>query len=557
MSKKTSYCVQCIYEVHIFQIISENLNPMKVSKTSKQRNKNRNYALLSVFDKTGIIEFAKILDQNGYWIVSTGGTAKVLIAAEIPVVPIQNITGNPESFDGRMKTISFQTEGGILYDRKNAKHVRQARELGVPKIDIVVCNLYPFEATVQKKGATDSEIIESIDVGGPTMIRSGGKNHENVLVVTDPNDYIRVAEALEKDVVTVQLRRALAAKAFGHLAFYDAQIAKHLSEDKLPNELTLPGRRSMDLRYGENPHQNPSSVFFEPGTNSPLGKLKKQIGRELSHVNVTDIAAGLESVRIFKNKAAAAIIKHNSPCGIAIGKDAQQALRRAVEADPQSAFGGVAVLNTQIDRSTAKAFAQFKADKVQMDIVAAPSITDEAKKIINDTRKTTGIYTFGKIPAKRSNPMHLRFIDGGHVAQPWDDGIEIGFANWTVETKKKPTKLQFEQMKVGWMFVSRIKSNTILVMDPELPMTRGIGSGQTSRIGSVKIALEQAGKRARGAVLISDSFFPFDDSVRYAAKHGITAIVQQGGSQNDKLSIAAANELGISMVFTHRRAFWH
>lgn len=539
------------------EIISKKHHFMKLKKISKKPQKTRRYALLSVFDKTGIVELAKVLDQKGYLIVSTGGTAKVLKDAKISVVPIQEITGNPESFDGRMKTISFQAEGGILYDRKNAKHLRQAKALKIPRIDVVVCNLYPFEATVQKKGVTNSEIIANIDVGGPTMIRSAGKNHENVLVVTDPSDYGRVSEVIEKDTVTVKLRRELAAKAFGHLAFYDAQIARHLSDDGYSGEITLAGRRSMDLRYGENPQQEPAVVYLEPNTNSPLSKLKREIGRELSHVNVTDIAAGLESVRVLGRRPAAVIIKHNSPCGIAVGKDAAQALRRAVEADPQSAFGGVAVLNTEIDKATANAFAQFKADRVQMDIVAAPRITTEAKTIINNTRKTTGIYTFGKIPTKRSNTMHLRFIDGGFVAQPWDDGIEKGFTKWTVESKKKPTKSQLEQMKVGWMFISRIKSNTVLVMDPALPMTRGIGSGQTSRIGSVKIALEQAGKRAKGAVLISDSFFPFDDSVRLAAKHGIVAIVQQGGSQNDKLSIAAANELGISMVFTHRRAFWH
>mgnify|MGYP001569458830 FL=1 len=374
---------------------------------------------------------------------------------------------------------------------------------------------------------------------------------------TDPNDYARIAEALKKDEVTAEFRRELAAKAFGHLAFYDAQIARHLSDEEFIDETTLPGRRFVNLRYGENPHQESATVYMEPGTNSPLGKLERRIGRELSHVNVTDIAAGLESVRVFKGMPAAVIIKHNSPCGIALGKDVEEALRRAVEADPQSAFGGVAVLNREIDESTAMAFAQFKADKVQMDIVAAPYITDRAMEIINNARKTTGIYTFGNIPAERSNSVHLKFIDGGFVAQPWDDAIEKGFADWTVETEAQPTEEQLEQMRVGWMFVSRIKSNTILVMDPALPMTRGIGSGQTSRIGSVKIALEQAGARAKGAVLISDSFFPFDDSVRYAAKHGIAAIVQQGGSQNDKLSIAAANELDMPMVFTHRRAFWH
>ncbi len=529
---------------------------MKTNSVKKPEKKTPRYALLSVYDKTGIVKFATTLSRHGYKIISTGGTAMALMEAKIPVIPIQSITGNPESFDGRMKTISFQAEGGILYDRDNKKHVRQALDLRVPRIDVVVCNLYPFEATLQKRGATDAEIIENIDVGGPTMIRSAAKNHKHVLVVTDIADYEKVSSAMDNAIVSLELRRELAGKAFTHLSFYDSQVARYLSGDVFPVEHTIAGRRMVELRYGENPHQFPSHIYFEPGTNSPLSKLKKQIGRDLSHVNITDIAAGLESVRIFKEPCAV-VIKHNSPCGIAVGKDSREALQRAVEADPESAFGGVVVLNRPIDVATAKTFAHFKEDKVQMDIVAAPFIEEEAKAIINKVRKSTGIYTFGKIPSHRSNDVHLKFIDGGYVAQPWDDKLEKGFAKWTVVTKKKPSKKQLEQMKIGWQFASRIKSNTILVIDSRLPMTRGIGSGQTSRIRSAKIAIGQAGKHAKGAVLISDSFFPFDDSIKYASRYGISAIVQQGGSVNDKLSIEAADKLGIPMVFTHRRAFYH
>ena len=315
-------------------------------------------------------------------------------------------------------------------------------------------------------------------------------------------------------------------------------------------------KNNLKLRYGENPHQVPSYVHFEKKTNSPLKNLKKLIGRELSYVNFTDIAAGLETVRMFKEPAVV-VIKHNSPSGIALGKDSEEALRRAVQADPVSAFGGVVVLNHPIDEKTAKAFSDFKEDRVQMDIVAAPSVSSKAEKIIHKVRKTTGIYTFGKIPKKRSDWKHLKFFDGGYVSQPWDDDIEKSFKEWKTVTKRKPTKQQLKQMQIAWKFISRIRSNTIIVVDKLLPMTRGIGSSQTARIFSTEIALKHAGKHTKGAILASDSFFPFPDSVSLAAKHGIAGIVQQGGSVNDQASIDAANKADISMVFTYRRAFWH
>lgn len=518
--------------------------------------KSPSYVLLSVYDKSGIVDFGKTLSNLGYKLISTGGTAKILNEAGLDVIPIQQITGNPESFDGRMKTISFQVESGILFDRKNQSHVKQAKQLKIKSIDIVVCNLYPFEQTIQKPKVTFEEAIENIDVGGPTMVRSAAKNHKNVLVVIDPKDYGKVSQALKEDSITSDLRQDLAAKAFGHLSFYDSQIAEFLDREKFPEELTLPGRLAFKLRYGENPHQE-GAVYIQPTTNSPLGKLKKITGRELSMVNVTDIAAGLESVRVFKEPAAV-VIKHNSPCGIALGKTIGEALKRAVEADPESAFGGVVVLNLPIDLKTAKAFGSFKEEnRVQMDIIAAPSLTKEAIKFISKIRKSTGIYTFGKIPIKRSATKQARFFDGGFILQDWDDYPERGFNKWKKVTKAKPSARELRQMEFGWKVSGRVRSNTILVIDKNLPMTRGIGSGQTSRIRSAKIALEQAGKHAKDGILVSDSFFPFDDSVKLAAKAGITTIVQQGGSINDQASIDAADKAGIAMVFTGRRAFWH
>lgn len=516
------------------------------------------YALLSVYDKTGIVDFAKELIGLGYKIISTGGTAKVLIGSGLSIIPIQEITGNPESFDGRMKTISFQVEGGILFDRGNKKHVKEATDLKIKPIDIVVVNLYPFEQTISKPGASMMDAIENIDVGGPTMIRAAAKNNKNVLVITDPMDYISVSDLLKEKFINDKLRLSLAAKAFRHLSFYDSQIAKYLEPDKkmFAQEFTIPGRKTTELRYGDNPHQR-AAVYIEPNTNSPLSKLTKITGRDMSATNLTDISAGLESVRIFKEPAAV-VIKHNSPSGISLGKNIAEALSRAVAADPESAFGGVIVLNQPMDIKTAKTFANFKEENgVLIDIIGAPAINKNAVEFVRGIRKSTGVYTFGRIPKLRSDKKHLRFFDGGFVVQDWDDESEANFKNWKTVTKVKPTAKQMRQMKIAWGFIGRIKSNTVIVVDKDLPMTRGIGSGQTSRVRSTKIALEQAGKFVSGAILASDSFFPFDDSVKLASKAGIGAIVQQGGSVNDQASIDAANKAKIPMVFTGERKFWH
>lgn len=508
----------------------------------------KKFALVSVYDKSGISDLAKVLVKKGYTVISTGGTMEVLKKDGIEVTPIDEITGNPrDCFDGRMKTISFQIESGILFDRSNPDHVKQAEELNVPQIDVVVCNLYPFEA---KPG------IETIDVGGPTMIRAAAKNHENVLVVVNSEDYGLVAESLENNKVTDDLRKQLAAKAFYHLSFYDSQIGNFFSKEKFPKEVTLPLRKVSDLRYGENPHQQ-GAFYVIPNTNSPLAKLRKLWGRDLSGTNIGDIYSGLETVRQFK-ESAACVIKHLSPCGIAIGKDAKQSLDRAIAADPVSAFGGVIVLNKEMDLETAKSIATFKNEQEgNIDIVAVPSITDEALDLLKGIRKSMGIYTFGLIPEDRSEKWDLKYFAGGVLLQDFDDSPEESFKNWKVMTKKRPSEKQLELMKFGFKAVKSVKSNSVLVVDKDTPMTRGIGSGQTSRIGATKISLEQAKDFAKNSILISDSFFPFDDSVRLAAQYGISAILEQGGSVNDQSSIAAADELGIAMVFSGRRAFRH
>lgn len=526
-------------------------------KTSHETEKTPRYALLSVSDKTGIVDLARIIDRAGYRIISTGGTAKTLTDAGLSVIPIQEITGNPESFEGRMKTISFQIEGGILFDRTKRTHVKEADELGVPQIDLVIANLYPFEKTIANPQTRDDEIIEQIDVGGPTMVRSGGKNHKSVLVVVDPKDYERVGEAIRSGNIDKEFRRELSSKAFGHLSFYDSQIREFLDTGEgFAEELTLPGRKGMDLKYGENPHQR-ATVFFEPNTNSPLSKLTKVGGgRESSATNITDINAGIEAVRMFGKTPAAVVIKHNTPCGIALGETASEALRRAIEADSQSAFGGIVVLNKPLDMKSALVLEQFKEEQGQMDVISAPSISPKVLEKIIVLRKNAGIYTFGEIPMERSQRYQVKPIDGGFILQEWDDS-KTDIRDWKVATKIAPSRKQLELMKFGWDGARRMKSNTIVIVDRNIPMTRGIGSGQTSRIASVEIALVQARRHAIGSILISDSFFPFKDSVEMAVNAGVGAILQQGGSRNDQESIDAADEAGIPMVLTGRRAFWH
>lgn len=509
---------------------------------------SKKFALLSVYDKTGIAPLAKVLGRFGYTIIATGGTYKALKKEGIAVVPIEEITGNPrDSFDARMKTISFQIEGGILFDRKNPAHVAAAEKLNIPQIDIVVCNLYPFE---------ESPGVENIDVGGPTMIRAAAKNYENVIVIVDPADYDSLAKALTGGKATDEFRQALAAKAFYHLSFYDSQIGNFFEKEKFPWELTIPLRKTNILRYGENPHQA-GALYLMPGTNSPLARLKHLWGRELSGTNVGDIYAGLETVRQF-NAPAATVIKHLSPCGIALGKDAEEALGRAVAADPVSAYGGVVVINKPMDLQTAKIIATFKNEKEgNIDIVAVPDISEDALETLKKVRKSMGIYTFGNIPRQRSERWDMKYFAGAMLLQDFDDDIEDSFTSWMAVTKKKPTGKQLEQMQFGFKCVKAVRSNAVLVIDKDIQMTRGIGSGQTSRIGATKIALEQAGDLAKGGILISDSFFPFDDSIKLAARYKISAIVEQGGSVNDQASIDAADQAGIPVVFTKRRAFRH
>ncbi len=328
-----------------------------------------------------------------------------------------------------------------------------------------------------------------------------------------------------------------------------------MSKEVFPEEITLTGTKGGEFRYGENPHQQ-GAWYFEPNTNSPLRQLQRLAGRELSLINLADINAGLESVRLFIEPTAV-VIKHNTPCGIALGQTVAEALRRAIEADPESAFGGVIVLNKPMDLEAAGIISSFRDERRgNIDIVAAPGISAELIPELVRVRKSMGVYAFGEIPQEQRG-YNLKWLDGGFILQTLDTGIEASFKDWQVITEAQPTAQQRVQMERGWKFVSRIRSNSVIVVDPEIPMTRGIGCGQTSRVRATRIALEQASGHAQGGILVGDSLFPFPDSVRLAAENNIGAIVQQGGSINDQASIEEANKAGIPMVFTHRRAFWH
>jgi phosphoribosylaminoimidazolecarboxamide formyltransferase/IMP cyclohydrolase len=497
-----------------------------------------NYALISVFDKTGIVDFAKELKSLGFSLISTGGTAKLLKENNIKVTAVEEITGIPEMLDGRIKTISLLIEGSLLVDRSNPEHVKQAEKHNLLNIEIVVCNLYPFE---QKNE------IENIDVGGPTMLRSAAKNYNSVLPIIDPNDYQLIAGALKSGGVSEETRIELAAKTFEHLSFYDSQVAKFFRKQTkvvYPDQLTIPGRKVKELRYGENPHQS-SSLYLTPNYNSPFENLEHITGRELSMMNVTDINAGLEAVRIF-DEPAAVVIKHNTPCGIALGTT------------PSEAFGGVVVMNKPFDKKSAEVVTSFKDERKGLfDIVAAPGIDQDAQDVLKSVRKTMGVYVLNGIKKPAKGDMVIKEIIGGFTYQSADFDTDLGQDKWEIVTKVKPTDEQLKQMEIAWKFIRRMRSNTVVIMDKKLPQTTGIGTGQTSRLRAALMAIELAADKAEGAVLASDAFFPFDDVVSLAAKHKIGAIIQSGGSINDKASIEAADKAGIPMVFTNERTFWH
>lgn len=507
-------------------------------------------ALLSVSDKTGIVEFAKGLKEAGFEIVSTGGTKKTLAENGIEVIGIEEVTKFPEIMDGRVKTLHPNVHGGLLARRNDDAHLAQLAEHHIQPIDLVCVNLYPFQHTIAKPDVTPEEAIENIDIGGPTMLRSAAKNHEFVTVVVDPSDYdIVLTQFSENGEVSGQKKRQLAAKVFRHTAAYDAVISEYmtqLAEEENPESVTLTYNLKQSLRYGENPHQNASFYQKPLGSTFSVAYGTQLHGKELSYNNINDADAALLIVRDFEQPAAVAV-KHMNPCGVGVGETLAEAFKKAYEADSTSIFGGIIALNREVDLETS-----MMLKDIFLEIIIAPSFAKDALDVLT-AKKNIRLLTVD-FKGERKNEQKTTSIQGGLLVQDLDT---YGFdqATISIPTKREPSEEEWAALKLGWKVVKHVKSNAIVVSGEQ--MTFGIGAGQMNRVGAANIALAQAGEKATGAALASDAFFPMDDTVEAAAKAGITAIIQPGGSVRDEDSIKKADEYGIAMVFTGVRHFKH
>lgn len=510
-------------------------------------------ALVSVSDKTGIVDFCRELSNLGVEIISTGGTSSLLSKEGIPVIGISDVTGFPEIMDGRVKTLHPAVHSGLLAVRDNEEHQKQMKDLGLDYIDLVVVNLYPFQETIAKPDVSYEDAIENIDIGGPTMLRSAAKNHAFVSVVVDANDYSQVlAEVREQGDTTLETRKQLAAKVFRHTASYDALISDYLSNvngDPLPERYTVTYEKIQDLRYGENPHQQAAFYRKPLAPQGTLTTAEQLHGKELSYNNINDANAALQIVKEFEEPAVVAV-KHMNPCGVGTGESIYQAYMKAYSADPTSIFGGIVAANRIIDADTAA-----KLSKIFLEIVLAPDFTEEALEILTK-KKNIRLLRMGELSSakERTSQFVVTSIDGGMVVQQ-SDVHSVDADDLQVVTDRAPSEEELKQLLFGWKVVKHVKSNAIVLASDN--MTVGVGAGQMNRVGAAKIALEQAADKAKGAVLASDAFFPMGDTVELAAKHGITAIIQPGGSIKDEESIKAANENGIAMVFTGVRHFKH
>ncbi len=505
-------------------------------------------ALVSVYDKRGLEDFARGLARLGVEIVSTGGTLKFLQEKEIPVTAVADVTGFPEILDGRVKTLHPRIHGGILADRSVEGHLEQIREHGIERIDLVVVNLYPFRETLAS-GASFEQTLEMIDIGGPAMVRAAAKNFRGVAVVVDPGDYSEILAALESEeggtgVVLEELRRRLAAKAFQHTQSYDAAIAEWLG-GPTPDRLSLELDRTMELRYGENPHQA-GAVYATVGKGGVLGGFRQLQGKELSWNNLLDADAARKMAALFTGPAVV-IVKHNNPCGVGRGEDLVAAYRRALATDPVSAFGSIIALNRPADGALAEAMADLFVE-----VLLAPGF-DEAARERFAAKKNLRVL---ECPLYRpsSSEIELRPIDGGFLAQP-PDAFPDDPSVWTCSTRRQPTAEERRALDLAWKVCRYVKSNAIVVANGD--QTVGIGAGQMSRVDSCRLATEKAQLPVRGAVAASDAFFPFRDGLDVLAQAGITAIVQPGGSKRDDEIVAAADEQGVAMLFTGTRHFRH
>ena len=502
-------------------------------------------ALISVSDKTNIVEFAKGLEKHGFEVISTGGTFTHLKNNGVSCISIEDVTHFPEILEGRVKTLHPKIHGGLLSKRGNELHNKHVAENNIEYIDLVCVNLYPFEATVKKEGVSEEEIIENIDIGGPSMLRSAAKNFNDVAVVTDINDYSKILEELEQGGISYETRRALAIKVFNTTASYDAAIANYFNkkDNLIPERLTLSYKLQDSLRYGENPHQKAYHYVQDNNESYALQNAVQLHGKEMSYNNIQDASAALDILSEFDETTCVAV-KHMNPCGVATGSSVFEAYSRAYEADPVSIFGGIVAVNGKVDKETAE-----KMHSIFLEIILAIDYDEEALEILTK-KKNLRIY---KLSEKNNNhEQQIKSVRGGILVQDFNDKLADEYES---VTEKKVDVTQQKDIEFGLKVVKHVKSNAIVVVKDR--QTLGIGAGQMNRVGSCKIALEQAGEKARGAVLASDAFFPMRDSADLAADYGIAAIVQPGGSIRDQESIDACNEKGVAMVFSKIRHFKH
>lgn len=513
-------------------------------------------ALISVSDKTGIVDFAKGLEKNGVEIISTGGTFKKLKEEGVNVKEISELTGFPECLDGRVKTLHPKVHAGILAIRDKKEHMDQLKELGIDTIDFVVVNLYPFKQTILKDGVTREECIENIDIGGPTMLRSAAKNYQDVAVITNPEDYNVVLKELEENgKVSKDTKFRLMQKVFEHTANYDAMIASYIKEQRndyeLPEKLTLTYEKVQDMRYGENPHQK-AALYKEIGKcEGSLTTAKQLNGKELSFNNINDTNGALELLKEFEEPTVVAC-KHGNPCGVGSDENIYNAWKKAFNADKTSIFGGIVVSNREITEKIAEEMSQ-----IFLEVVVAPSYEPKALEILK-TKKNVRVLELENISKKQNeNALDVKKINGGVIVQTIDSKL---LDEYEVVTNRKPTEKELEDLMFTWKIVKYVKSNGIALGKDKQSI--GIGPGQVNRIWATKQAVEHGEELiekgiTKGAVLASDAFFPFSDCVEEAHKAGITAIIQPGGSIKDQDSIDKCNEYGITMLFTKMRHFRH
>lgn len=511
-------------------------------------------ALVSVTDKTGVAEFCKVLaEEFGVEIVSTGGTAAALQAAGVPVRPIDDLTGFPEMMDGRVKTLHPRVHGGLLARRDEPAHMAAAEEHGIGMIDLVVVNLYAFEETVAREGVTLEEAVENIDIGGPSMLRSAAKNFASVTVVTDPREYDAIIDEMRTSggLVSFATRKRLATDVFRTTSAYDSAIWRHLSgyhDELLPDEVRFRLEKVQDLRYGENPHQDAAFYRFADGKEHTLARSVQVQGKELSYNNILDTDACWTAVREFEEPCCV-IVKHTNPCGVAIAGDLVTAYARAHASDPVSAYGGVMAFNRPV---TADVIRAIYENKQFVEVMIAPDYEMDAIELLADKHNLRVLRTGGVRPV--AGHYESRAVEGGMLVQT-SDAVTEDPSRFRVATIAQPSAAEMEQLLFAWRVCKSVKSNAIVLAKDFA--TIGVGAGQMNRVNSARIAVEAAGEKVRDAVCASDAFMPFPDTLEVCAEAGVTAFIQPGGSIRDDEVIAAANRLGVSMVFTGYRHFRH